>query len=91
MPDVGQWGLLALMGFYGMFGHHMLIQAHRMAPAPVLAPFVYTQIVWMTLIGFVLFGDIPDAMTIAGGGLVVASGLYVFYREQQGRRPSGDS
>ena len=90
MPDVAQWGLLALMGFYGMFGHYMLIQAHRMAPAPVLAPFVYSQIIWMTLIGFVLFGDIPDSMTVIGGGLVVASGLYVFYREQQVRNPPGD-
>jgi drug/metabolite transporter (DMT)-like permease len=90
LPDIGQWGLLALMGFYGMFGHYMLIQAHRMVPAPVLAPFVYTQIISMTVIGFVLFGDIPDSMTVIGGGLVVASGLYVFYREQQVRNPSGD-
>ncbi len=87
MPDFGQWGILVLMAFCGMFGHFMLIQAHRMAPAPVLAPYVYIQIIWMTLIGFVLFGDVPDAMTIAGGSVVVASGLYVFYRERQLRKP----
>jgi drug/metabolite transporter (DMT)-like permease len=91
MPDVGQWGLLALMGFYGMFGHYMLTQAHRLAPAPVLAPFVYSQIIWMTLIGFVMFGDIPDAMTIAGGSVVVASGLYVLYRERRVRAIPGGS
>jgi hypothetical protein len=66
MPDLGQWGLLALMGFFATAGHFMLIQAHRLAPAPVLAPFIYTQIIWMTLIGFVMFGDVPDAMTIPG-------------------------
>jgi drug/metabolite transporter (DMT)-like permease len=91
MPDFGQWGLLALMGFFATAGHHMLIQGHRLAPAPVLAPFIYTQIVWMTLIGFVMFGDIPDAMTIAGGTLVVASGLYVLYRERRVGVSSGDS
>jgi drug/metabolite transporter (DMT)-like permease len=74
------------MGFYGTFGHFMLTQAHRMAPAPVLAPFVYSQIIWMTLIGFVVFGDVPDAMTITGASIVVASGLYVFYRERQVRK-----
>jgi drug/metabolite transporter (DMT)-like permease len=91
LPEPGQWILLALMGFYGMFGHFMLTQAHRMAPAPVLAPFVYSQIIWMTLIGFVVFGDVPDAMTITGASIVVASGLYVFYREQQiGKSPAQD-
>jgi drug/metabolite transporter (DMT)-like permease len=90
MPGLGQWGLMVLMGFYGMLGHFMLTQAHRMVPAPVLAPFVYIQIIWMTLIGFVVFGDVPDAMTVAGASVVVASGLYVFYRERQVRKPSGD-
>ena len=90
MPDLGQWGLLALMGLYGMVGHHMLTQAHRMAPAPVLAPFVYSQIVWMAIIGFVVFGDVPDTWTVVGASVVVASGLYVFYREQQVHKASGD-
>jgi drug/metabolite transporter (DMT)-like permease len=90
MPDIGQWGLLVMMGFFGSFGHYMLTQAHRMAPAPVLSPFLYTQIIWMTLIGFVVFGDVPDIMTIAGGSAVVASGLYVLYRERLVRNPSGD-
>ena len=90
MPDLGQWGLLALMGFYGMFGHFMLTQAHRMAPAPALAPFVYVQIIWMTLIGYLVFGDIPDAVTVAGASVVVASGLYVFYRERLVQNPLGD-
>jgi drug/metabolite transporter (DMT)-like permease len=89
-PSLGQWGLMALMGFFGGFGHYMLTQAHRMAPAPVLSPFLYTQIIWMTLIGFVVFGDVPDIMTILGGSAVVASGLYVLYRERLVRNPSGD-
>jgi drug/metabolite transporter (DMT)-like permease len=90
MPGLGQWGLLLMIGFFGSFGHYMLTQAHRMAPAPVLSPFLYTQIIWMTLIGFVVFGDVPDMMTIVGGSAVVASGLYVLYRERLVRNPSGD-
>ena len=83
MPDATGWTLLALIGLAGSVGHYMLIQAHRMAPAPVLAPFVYTQIVWMTLAGYIVFGDIPDQWTILGGLVVIGSGLYVFYRERQ--------
>ncbi len=90
-PGLGQLGLLVMMGFFGSFGHYMLTQAHRMAPAPVLSPFLYTQIIWMTLIGFVVFGDVPDMMTIVGGSAVVASGLYVLYRERLVRNPSGDT
>jgi drug/metabolite transporter (DMT)-like permease len=77
------WTLLVLAAAYGSIGHFMLTEAHRLAPAPVLAPFVYTQIISMTFIGYVVFGDVPDAMTVVGSLLVVASGLYVFYREQK--------
>jgi drug/metabolite transporter (DMT)-like permease len=90
MPNLGQWTLLVMIGVFSSFGHYMLTQAHRMAPAPVLSPFLYTQIIWMTLIGFVMFGDVPDVMTIVGGSAVVASGLYVLYRERLVRNPSGD-
>jgi drug/metabolite transporter (DMT)-like permease len=45
----------------------------------------------MTLFGFVVFGDVPDILTIVGGSTVVASGLYVLYRERLVRNPSGDA
>jgi drug/metabolite transporter (DMT)-like permease len=81
-PDGWQWVLLALCGVFGSAGHFMLAQAHRLAPAPVLAPFSYSQIILMVLLGYIVFGDVPDAMTLAGGGIVIASGLYVLYRER---------
>jgi drug/metabolite transporter (DMT)-like permease len=65
----------------------MLTQAHRLAPAPVLAPFVYTQIISMIIIGYVVFGDVPDGATLLGSAIVVASGLYVFYREHKLKLP----
>ncbi len=86
---VPAWGLVALMllmGIAGGIGHHMLIKAHTMAPAPTLAPFVYTQIVWMIIVGFVVFGDVPDIYTLVGASIVVSSGLYVYYREQVTKR-----
>lgn len=86
---VPAWGLVALMllmGFAGGVGHHLLIKAHTMAPAPALAPFIYTQIIWMIIIGYVVFGDVPDLYTLLGAGIVVSSGLYVYYREQAVKR-----
>ena len=60
----------------------MLILAHARAPAPVLAPFIYSQIIWMLLLGFLVFGDLPDLWTLVGAGVVIASGLYLLYRER---------
>ncbi len=82
-PAWWAWLLLVLAALYGSVGHLMLTQAHRLAPAPVLAPFVYTQIISMIIIGYVVFGDVPDTTTVLGSLVVVASGLYVFYREQK--------
>ena len=82
VPSGWQWPLLAFAGFCGSFGHYLLIAAHRIAPAALLAPFSYTQIVWMALLGFILFGQIPERMTLLGGAIVIASGLYVLHRER---------
>jgi len=82
MPQGLAWPLLVFMGIAGGIGHYMLIQAHRMAPASALAPFVYTQIVWMILVGYLAFGDLPDHWTLIGAAIVVACGLFVFAREK---------
>jgi drug/metabolite transporter (DMT)-like permease len=76
------WLGLAALGAFGGFGHYLLIHAHGLAPAAVLAPYVYTQIVWMTALGFIVFGDVPGFYTALGAGIVVISGLYLFYRER---------
>jgi drug/metabolite transporter (DMT)-like permease len=81
-PQGVEWLLLCGLGLFGCIGHLLLGQAHRLAPASVLAPFVYTQIIWMILFGFIVFGDWPDRWTLIGGAIVVASGLYVFARER---------
>jgi drug/metabolite transporter (DMT)-like permease len=82
MPSGWQWPVLFFAGFCGSFGHYLLIAAHRLAPASLLAPYSYTQIIWMTVLGYALFGQIPDRFTLIGTLVVVASGLYVFHRER---------
>lgn len=73
---------MALMGLYGGGGHLLLVLAHRRAPAAVLAPFLYSQIIWMILAGWLLFGQVPNQWTLIGSGIVIASGLYLLSRER---------
>jgi drug/metabolite transporter (DMT)-like permease len=73
---------MLVMGVFGAFGHYLLIFAHRLAPASTLAPFIYTQLVWATALGFLVFGDVPHRWTLAGAAIVVASGLYILHRER---------
>ncbi len=83
MPTGWLLAIMCTFGLFGAVGHQFLIVAHKLAPAPVLAPFVYSQIIWMVIIGYAVFGDLPDLWTVAGGLLVVSSGLYLLYRERQ--------
>jgi len=74
--------LLCVFGVFGMIGHTMFIKASRIASAPKLAPFVYSQLLWMTLLGYLVFGNLPDWWTVAGATIICASGLYLMYRER---------
>ena len=76
------WLLLAALGAFGALGHWLLILAHRRAPASVLAPFFYAQLLWATVLGFLVFGETPDRWTLVGGAIVMASGLYLVSRER---------
>ncbi len=76
------WGLMLATGILGSFGHWLLILAHRLAPATVLAPFIYSQVVWMIVLGWLVFGQLPDRWTFIGATIVIASGLYLLYRER---------
>lgn len=82
-PTGFDWLLLASTGLAGGLGHLCLIRALQAAPASVVAPFSYSSLVWATLFGFVIFGELPDVWTWAGAVLIIASGLYIFHRERQ--------
>ena len=80
------WLDVALMlatGIFGAGGHFLLILAHRRAPASVLSPFIYTQIVWASMFGYLVFGNVPSHWTIAGAVVVIGSGLYLLNRERK--------
>jgi drug/metabolite transporter (DMT)-like permease len=82
-PDALGWCLLIAVGLLAGLGHLLVIQAYGSAPASLLAPFIYTQLIWATGLGWLIFGDLPDAWTIAGALIIVGSGLYVFHRERR--------
>jgi drug/metabolite transporter (DMT)-like permease len=77
-----QWGLLVLAGGFACLGHYMVIVAHRHAPPSLLSSFVYSQLVGVTILGYAVFGDVPDAYTLTGAAIVIASGLYILHRER---------
>lgn len=77
-----QWTVACLLGVLGATGHQLLAVAHRYAPATVIAPFLYQQVFYMALFGYLVFGDVPAPAVWLGASIVVASGLYLFYRER---------
>jgi drug/metabolite transporter (DMT)-like permease len=77
---------LAAVGIISGLGQILWTQAFKLAPAAVLAPFSYTSMIWSIGLGFFIWGDVPTALLLAGSAVVVASGLYILYRET--RRPS---
>jgi drug/metabolite transporter (DMT)-like permease len=87
-PSALMWVLLLSLGVYGALGHYMIIHAFKRATAIALAPYPYLQIVWMVASGYLVFGDLPDAWTVAGAAIIVASGLYIVHREHRLRLAS---
>jgi drug/metabolite transporter (DMT)-like permease len=85
-PDAAGWTLMALSGSFGALGHLAMIAALARAPASFVTPFTYTQLLWATVVGVVLFGELPDLYTFVGAALIAGSGLYVMHRERVRQR-----
>ena len=85
-PTGWQFGLALIMGTLASLGQWLVILAHRLAPASLLAPFNYTQLIWVTISGFLVFGNLPDGYTFLGASIIIASGLYTAHRERVRRR-----
>lgn len=84
--DLHDWLLIGSLGVLAAGGHLLMIMALRAAPATTLSPFTYAQLVWATLLGWLVFGDFPDRLSLLGMGIIVASGVVVAYSERFGRR-----
>lgn len=83
-PDARGWALMVMLGIMGSLNHFALILAFRSAPAAVISPFDYSRLIWATVLGFLLFGHLPDGWTMLGATVIVGAGLYVYRREARG-------
>ena len=81
MPTLSEFGLFAITGVIAGSANYMMIESYRAAEASVVSPFKYTAILWAVALGYVIWGDTPDAFILAGSVLVIGSGLYILYRE----------
>ena len=82
----GNWTIALMLiatGVLGSLGHFFLISGHKLAPAAVLSPFIYTQLIWVVILGYLVFDHVPTHWTMAGAAMVIGSGLYLLYRERQ--------
>jgi drug/metabolite transporter (DMT)-like permease len=77
------WAAIGACGLCGGLGHYCVAKAHRYASAAVLGPFLYQQVIYMALWGWLIFAQVPDGFVAAGAGVVVASGLYLLWLEMR--------
>nr|WP_282449274.1 DMT family transporter [Roseibium sp. CAU 1639] len=87
-PSATNWALLLALGAVGTVSQLLATRAVRMAPAGALAPLQYLEILSASLLGYLVFSDIPDETTLTGIAIIVSAGLYIFYRERQISRRS---
>ena len=72
------WLALLVIGTLGTTGHFLLIRAFQSTPAATLSPFLYVYLIWATVLGWLVFGDVPAWSTIVGALVIFGSGLYVY-------------
>lgn len=85
------WAWLAVLGLFGALGQHLLTEAFRSAPPSVVAPFEYTALLWGIAIDWVVWSVLPAPRVYLGGGIVMASGLYLIFLEHSQRSALGKS
>jgi drug/metabolite transporter (DMT)-like permease len=83
--------LLFLLGAVSIVAIGFVNQSLRLAPASIVVPYQYTLIVWAVILGYLVFGDVPRLNVIVGAAIIVASGLFIFLREQRLARSDGQT
>lgn len=81
-PTVTDVLFLAAVGFSNIVAQFCVIRSLKLASASVVVPYQYTLIVWSVVFGWLMFAELPDAYTVVGAVIIVAAGLYIFWREQ---------
>ncbi len=87
-PSLEDWVLFAVVGVLGAAAQYAFIVAYRHAPATVLAPFDYSQILFALGIGYLAWAETPEPQSFAGGAVIIASGIFIWWRERQLARRS---
>ncbi len=82
-PNAAELTKLIALGVLGGFAHILLTESYRHAPASAVAPFDYTSMLWALLLGYWLFGELPEALVYIGACIVAGAGLFVIWRERQ--------
>jgi len=81
-PTALDFGLMLVLGVVAMTAFACMNRSLKLAPASVVVPYQYTMIVWAVVLGWLVFGDVPDAFTLTGAAIIVGAGLYILWREQ---------
>lgn len=80
LVDLGLWAVIALLALMASL---LVIAAYRAGEAVIVAPMQYSQIIWATIYGYLLFGETPDGYTVVGAAIIIASGVYIVLRERR--------
>ena len=86
-PTAFDFGLLALLGVVAMVAHLCVTRALKLADAATVTPFQYTLLLWAIVFGWLVFGDVPRPAMLIGAAIIVAAGLFIFFREQKLKKP----
>jgi drug/metabolite transporter (DMT)-like permease len=81
-PSPRDWALLSLFGVVSIVALACVNLSLKLAAASIVVPYQYTIIVWAAVLGYAVFGDVPDAFTLTGAAVIIVAGLYIFWREQ---------
>jgi drug/metabolite transporter (DMT)-like permease len=84
-PTLADFGLMALLGALAVLANYLVIRAFDYAPASLLAPFGYAEMVGAATVGLVIFGDFPDGVSWIGIAVIISSGVYISFRERKRR------
>ena len=83
LPEPLTIAKLVIIGIIGGVAQIFMTESYRHAPTSLIAPFDYTSLMWAVALGYLVFGEVPAPVTLAGAAVIVASGLYVIYRERK--------
>jgi drug/metabolite transporter (DMT)-like permease len=82
-PTWPEFAALVTIGIFGGLAHIFLTESYRLAEASLVAPFDYTSMLWALILGYLVFGELPDALVFVGAAIIASAGLFVIWRERQ--------